>query len=147
VVEVVLVGEVVDVVVVDEVDEVDEVVVEGKVVEVVDDATDVGAVVVDGPCPDPDVWLVVVVVGAGVAGWLTKPKGPLSPGPAVGVLNGLDGRPGWLTPNPMTSANAAAPRATAPSEPTATGRARAARRSRRASVRRRPSSSGVRWPR
>jgi hypothetical protein len=146
VVEVVLVGEVVVVVVVDEVDEVDEVVVEGKVVEVVDDATDVGAVVVDDPCPD--VWLVVVVVvGAGVAGWLTKPKGPLSPGPAVGVLNGLDGRPGWLTPSPMTSANAAAPRATAPSEPTATGRARAARRSRRASVRRRPSSSGVRWPR
>jgi hypothetical protein len=42
----------------------------------------------------PDGVVVVVVVLDGEAGWLTSPKGPLSPGAACGVVKGFDGLPG-----------------------------------------------------
>jgi hypothetical protein len=89
-------------------------------------------------------FVVVLVVGEGDAGWLTSPKGPLSPGPACGVLKGLVGLPGWLTPKASTRTKAVAPRLAAPSDPKAIGRAAATIRSRRDSVRRRSSSSGER---
>jgi hypothetical protein len=116
---------------------VDVVVVDGAVVDVVEP----GVVVVLVVSPVP---VVVVVVVDGDDGWLTRPNGPLSPGPGCGVLKGLVGRPGWLTPSASTMAKAAAPAASVPRDPIATGRARAAMRSRLDSVRRRSSSSGVR---
>jgi hypothetical protein len=111
------------------------VVLEGAVVEVVEP----GVVVLLVVFP-----VVVVVVVDEDDGWLTSPKGPLSPGAGAGVLKGLLGRPGWLTPSASTMAKAAAPAAIVPRDPMATGRARAAMRSRLDSVRRRSSSSGVR---
>jgi hypothetical protein len=96
------------------------------------------------PLPDPDVVVVVVLAFDGEAGWLTRPKGPLSPGPGGGVAKGFEGCPGWLTPRARTTRKAAPAMLVATREPIATGRATATMRSRRDSVRRRSSSSGVR---
>ncbi len=46
----------------------------------------------------------------------------LSPAPGCGVLKGLFGRPGLLTPSASTTAKAAAPARTVPRDPTAIGR-------------------------
>lgn len=90
----------------------------------------------------------VVVVDAEARGATTAtPKGEAPDGPAEGTSKGFDGEPAWVAPT-ATSAMKIAPAATAPpSVPKYTGRARAARRSRLASLRRRASRSGGRWPR
>lgn len=104
-------------------------------------------VVVDDEFVEVIVVVVDVEVDVGEPELLTRPKGPLSPGAGRGVLKGFEGRPGWLAPRASTTAKAATPTAMAPREPKATGRAKVARRSRRDSVRRLRSSSGVRCPR